>query len=168
MTKAVRAAKAQAPIVEMIPRTPSRSGGRPSQRIVCLVLILTLLSFAPVSAQQEGSAAEERASAIWAKLSRTGDGVPGTLTREARLRQTVRLLWTASSQPTELPGFDLPRQPADGSGSSGALAQGGNAALEDSQGGGLPWWAWALIGAGVATAAMQLDFGDKEGESEDD
>ena len=49
-----------------------------------------------------------------------------------------------------------------------SLAQGGNAALQDGQNGGLPWWAWALIGAGVATAAMQLEFGDEANEGEDD
>ena len=163
MTTADRATGVQVPIVRTTSGRRSRSVRCTSlwRRAACSALIVTVLSFSTAYAQQEGASPGAQDTSAWAEFSRPGNSEAGVLTKETRLRRTVL-------RPAKLPGFDQEPQPAAGGGSRISLAQGGNAALQDGQNGGLPWWAWALIGAGVATAAMQLEFRDEANEGEDD
>ena len=109
------------------------------RRFTSTALILALLSFPTAYAQQESNPHGARVTSALSEFSDPPVGEAGTLRAETRLQRRIRLLRAVAQQPESYRhlGFSLELKPVASS------AQTGNTALEDSQNGGLPWWAWA-------------------------
>ena len=136
------------------------------RRLVSGALILALLPFAPAHAQQANDSQEEPATVGVTEFVGVTVADVGILDEEANLRQTLRHLTARAWHlgPVEIPGFD---QAIESVGEPGAsVAQGTTASAQDSpQKRRMPWWAWALIGAGIAIGVQEIEFGNETEEN---
>ena len=136
------------------------------RRAVSATLILSMFSFSPAFAQQAVHASQASAALASAELVHS-DAAPGDIALETKidLRPTLRLLREPGRQLEKraLLGFE----PATTSLGNRAPSSAVSAAAADGALG-MRWWTWALIGAGIAVAATQIEFGGDDDEDEDD
>lgn len=138
---------------------------RPSavQRIVCAALIVAFTPVAPAVAKPGSEGVKRVTASARPELLVTAVRIASTATPETRLQRTIRVLRSTVREPGAIGDLhvELAVRALAGAPDAGAAER---AVQGSSQSGGLPWWAWALIGAGTATAVTQIEFGSKDGD----